>query len=71
MGPAGPVGPQGPKGDTGDPGSVPSGALVFVLAEDPAPSGYTLIGSFTQSLNAIPNQGEGSRVVTIRIFRKD
>ena len=71
VGPAGPAGPQGPKGDKGDPGSVPSGALVFVLAEDPAPAGYTLIGSFDQVLNGAPTPGGGSRGITIRIFRKN
>jgi Collagen triple helix repeat (20 copies) len=68
VGPAGPVGPQGPKGD---PGEVPSGALVFVLAEDPAPSGYTFIGSFNQKLTNVPSEGGGSRTVTIRVFRKN
>ena len=69
MGPAGPVGPagpQGPKGDKGDPGEFPSGALLFLLVADPAPPGFTLIGSFDQKLN-----GGGSRVITIRIYRKD
>jgi hypothetical protein len=70
-GPAGPVGPQGPKGDKGDPGEVPPSALVFVLAQDPAPAGYTFIGSFTQRINQMPSQGGGSAVVTVRVFRKN
>lgn len=66
----GPMGPQGPKGDKGDPGEVPSGALVFVLAQDPAPAGYTFVGSFDMKLNPEPG-GAGPRTVAIRIFRKN
>lgn len=69
-GPIGPAGPQGPKGDKGDPGEVPSGSLVFVLAGEPAPSGYTFVGSFKQVLNTGGTDLE-STVVTIRIFRKN
>ena len=67
MGPAGPVGPQGPKGDKGE---VPSGTLVFMLAEDAVPSGYTFVGSFVQNLNNVVYEG-GLRVVTIRVYRKN
>ena len=63
MGPAGPVGPEGPKGD---PGELPSGSLVFMLASDPAPADYTLLGSFDQKLNG----DGGPRSVTIRVYRK-
>lgn len=48
QGPAGPMGPQGPKGDKGDDAHVPSGTLLMLLAEEPAPAGYTLLGSFDQ-----------------------
>ena len=41
----------------------------FVLAQDPAPAGYTFIGSFNQKLSDMPSQGGGSGVVTIRVFR--
>jgi hypothetical protein len=68
-GPIGPMGPAGPAGPKGDPGELPSDALVFVLATDPAPVGFTLVGSFDQKLNSVP--GEGTRVITIRVFRKD
>jgi hypothetical protein len=69
-GPMGAQGPKGDKGDKGDPGQVPPGTLVFVLASDPVPAGYTPIGSFDQVLNGEPNAGSGSRVVTIRVLRK-
>jgi hypothetical protein len=67
MGPTGPGGPQGPQGPKGDPGDLPSGALVFMLATEPAPAGYTLVGSFDQKLN---NEG-GQRTITIRVYRKN
>jgi hypothetical protein len=65
-GPAGPAGAQGLKGDKGDPGELPPGALVFLLASDPVPVGFTFIGSFDQKLS-----GTGSRIITIRVYRKD
>lgn len=50
-GATGAVGPQGPKGDPGVAGSVPSGTIIFLSADAAAPSGYTLIGSFTQDIH--------------------
>ena len=68
-GPAGPVGPQGPKGDKGDQAQVLPGTLLFLMAEEPVPAGYTLIGSFDQVIK--PAEATGSRVVTVRLFRKN
>lgn len=67
MGPMGPVGPAGQQGPKGDAGELPLGSLVFMLASDPAPAGYTLVGSFDQRLN---NDG-GPRTVTVRMYRKN
>jgi hypothetical protein len=82
-GPAGPTGPAGPagpagtngnpgaKGDTGakgDPGSVPSGTLILVAEGDPAPAGFTYVGSFKQNLSDRP--GSANQVV-LRIYRKN
>jgi opacity protein-like surface antigen len=69
MGPMGPMGPQGPKGDKGDPGEPVQGSLLFLTRDDPAPAGYTLLGSFDQVIR--PAGADGSRLVTIRMYRKD
>ena len=69
VGPQGPAGPAGPKGDKGDPGVMPAGSLLFLSGPDPAPAGYTLLGSFDQVIRPVGE--DGSRLVTIRIYRKD
>lgn len=86
-GPAGPSGPQGAPGEQGapgsqgdqgpkgDPGTLPKGSLIFLSANDPAPAGFTYIGSYQQVLNPEPRRGrdddhDGRRVV-IRIYRKN
>ena len=63
------MGPQGPKGDKGDQAEVLPGTLLFLMAGEPVPTGYTLIGSFDQVVK--PAEGTGSRVVTVRLFRKN
>jgi hypothetical protein len=69
MGPMGPMGPAGPKGDKGDPGEPLRGSLLMLLADEPPPAGYTLLGTFDQVMR--PAEGSGSRVVSIRMYRKD
>lgn len=69
MGPMGPIGPQGPKGDKGDPGEAVPGSLLLLLADDPVPAGYSLLGTFDQVIR--PADGIGSRVITIRMYRKN
>jgi hypothetical protein len=63
------VGPQGPKGDQGDRAEFPSGMLLMLLADEPAPAGYSLIGTFDQVIK--PADGGGSRLMTIRLYRKN
>jgi hypothetical protein len=68
----GPVGPVGPKGDTGAQASLPAGTIVFVLAGDPAPEGYTLIASFKQAMDFTPNDNRGrQRQVEVLVYRKN
>ena len=69
MGPQGPMGPPGPKGDKGDPGEALRGSLLMLLADEPAPEGYSLLGTFDQVMR--PPEGSGSRVVAIRMYRKN
>lgn len=63
------MGPQGPKGDKGDPAELPSGTLLMLLAGDPAPAGYSLVGTFDQVIK--PADGGGARQTTIRLYRKN
>ncbi len=84
LGPPGPQGPkgdngdkgakgdQGEKGEKGDQGSVPSGTVVLVMPGDPAPAGYTLIGTFKQTMDLLPSQkGGGQKPVEVRVYRKN
>ncbi|MBP8274090.1 MAG: VCBS repeat-containing protein, partial [Acidobacteria bacterium] len=64
-GPQGPAGPTGPAGANGrDGASVPSGTVVFVMPNDPAPVGYTLIATFKQEMDLKPGARGGQREVT-------
>ena len=78
-GDAGAKGEKGDKGDPGtpgakgDPGYMPRGALILVLRGDPAPAGYTYVGSFREELNATPGRErrENERAVVIQIYKKN
>lgn len=74
QGPQGPKGeqglqgPKGDKGDKGDPGQMPSGTVVFVMPDDPAPAGYTLIATFKQTMDVAG--GKGNSPIVVRVYRK-
>ena len=77
-GPTGPPGPQGPEGAQGPPGTpgapgapatLPAGTIVMLLETDPAPAGFTFIGSFTQKFLKEPDPIE--KFIVIRMYRKD
>jgi len=66
----GQTGPQGPAGVAGT--SVPSGTIIFLLRGTPAPSGYTLIGSFDEVLNTDGDHDrDDKRSVTFLVYRKN
>jgi hypothetical protein len=65
-GPQGPPGAAGPQGAKGDPASLPQGALVLLLPDDPVPSGFTFVGSFRRNF-----AGDGLPAIVIRIYRKN
>jgi hypothetical protein len=68
-GPAGPQGADGPQGLPGAPATLPPGTIIMLLGSDPAPEGFTYIGSFTQKFVKEPEPIEHS--VVIRMYRKN
>jgi hypothetical protein len=48
VGPPGPMGPQGPQGPAGD--GIFTGALIFQPTGNPAPTGYTKLGTSNVAL---------------------
>lgn len=64
------MGIQGVKGDKGDPGtSVPSGTVIFLFSATPAPAGYTLIGSFSQTVDS--TGGGKKQTMQFNIYQKN
>jgi hypothetical protein len=70
-GAAGPVGPVGPVGPAGE--GLISGALMFLHAGTLPPAGWTLIGTFNQSLSSSPSgRGGGApATITVNVYRKN
>lgn len=79
-------GAKGDKGDKGDPGlpgatgatgpageGLISGALMFLQAGTAPPAGWTLIGSFTQTLNSgTGGRGGGTpQFIVVNVYRKN
>ena len=64
------TGPIGPTGANGADGVVPSGTIISLLQGTPAPAGYTLIGSSTQTIDE-PNGGKKNVKVTLDLYRKN
>jgi len=64
----GPVGPAGPAGE-----GLISGALMFLQAGTTPPAGWTLIGTFNQSLSSSPSgRGGGApQTITVNVYRKN
>jgi hypothetical protein len=67
VGSVGPIGPTGPQGVAGL--NVPAGTIIWLALGTPAPAGYTLIGTTTQSIHE-PGQKKASNI-SFDVYQKD